>query len=86
VATAVAVASASGADAPVGAATVSARVRTVAVVAKPESCIGCGTCVETCPRGAIGLDEIAVIDASSCTGCGLCVRECAYDALALAEV
>jgi ferredoxin len=58
----------------------------VAIVAKPKSCIACGTCVETCARGAITLDEIAVIDASVCTGCGLCVSDCAYGALALTEV
>jgi ferredoxin len=62
------------------------RVRTVAIVAKPESCIACGTCVETCARSAITLAETAVIDASICTGCGLCVSDCAYGALALAEV
>ena len=58
----------------------------MAIVAIPESCIACGTCVETCPRHAIALDEIAVIDASNCTGCGLCVTDCASAALALAEV
>jgi NAD-dependent dihydropyrimidine dehydrogenase PreA subunit len=58
----------------------------VAVVARPEACIACGSCVEMCPRGAISLDETAVIDASSCTGCGLCVSDCAHGALALAEV
>ena len=41
--------------------------RKTAVVARPESCIACGTCVETCARRAITLDETAVIDASSCT-------------------
>ncbi len=56
----------------------------MAIVARPGSCIACGTCVETCPRDAITLDETAVIDASICTGCGLCVSDCAYGALALA--
>jgi NAD-dependent dihydropyrimidine dehydrogenase PreA subunit len=58
----------------------------VAIVAKPESCIACGTCVDTCPRGAIAVEEIAVIDPSLCNGCGLCVSDCSYGALALSEV
>ena len=73
------------ADVHVGAPAVIARVRTVAVVAKPGSCIACGTCVDTCLRGAITLQETAVIDAQLCNGCGLCVNDCAYGALALAE-
>jgi ferredoxin len=62
------------------------RAHTVAVVAKPGSCIACGTCVETCPRDAITLAETAEIDASICTGCGLCVNDCSCGALALAEI
>ena len=74
------------ADVPAGAPAVVARVRTVAVVAKPASCIACGTCVDTCPRGAITLEETAVIDPQLCNGCGLCVNDCSYGALALTEV
>jgi ferredoxin len=69
-------------DAPAGV----SRARTVAVVAKPEACIACGTCVETCPRDAITLEETAVIDPDACTGCGMCVDDCSYGALALSEV
>jgi ferredoxin len=58
----------------------------VAVLAKPECCIACGTCVDTCPRGAISLEETAVIDAQLCNGCGLCVNDCSYGALELTEV
>ena len=74
------------ADVPVGAPAVAFRARTVAVVAKPASCIACGSCVETCPRSAIALEETAVIDPPLCNGCGLCVNDCSYGALALAEV
>ncbi len=70
---------------PAGAPVVVARARTVAIVAKPGSCIACGTCVETCPRGAITLEKTAVIDSQLCHGCGLCVNDCSYGALALAE-
>jgi len=74
------------ADVSVGAPAVVARARTVAIVAKPGSCIACGTCVDTCPRGAITLEETAMIDPQLCNGCGLCVNDCSYGALALAEV
>jgi NAD-dependent dihydropyrimidine dehydrogenase PreA subunit len=74
------------AEVPASAPAIVARARTVAIVAKPGSCIACGTCVETCPRGAITLEETAVIDPQLCNGCGLCVDDCSYGALALAEV
>jgi ferredoxin len=85
-ATAALIGSASGASGPANAPAVASPTRTVAIVADPESCIACGTCLDTCPRDAITLDETAVIDASICTGCGLCVSDCACGALALAEV
>ena len=74
------------ADVPARAPAVAFRARTVAVVAKPASCIACGSCVETCPRSAIALEETAVIDPRLCNGCGMCVEDCSYGALALAEV
>ena len=84
--TAAVIASAPVADVPANAATVVSRARMVAIVAEPESCIACGTCVETCPRGAITVEEIAVIDPQLCNGCGMCVDDCSYGALALSEV
>lgn len=68
-----------------GASALITRSRTVAVV-EQASCIACGTCVETCPRAAIVLEETAVVDTHRCTGCGLCVDDCSYGALALTEV
>jgi ferredoxin len=73
------------ADVPVGAPAVAFRARPVAIAAKPGSCIACGTCVDSCLRGAITLQETAVIDAQLCNGCGLCVNDCSYGALAFAE-
>jgi NAD-dependent dihydropyrimidine dehydrogenase PreA subunit len=84
--TAAVIASAPVADTPANAPAVVCRARTVAVVAKPGACIACGTCVETCPRDAVTLDETAVIDPDACTGCGMCVDDCSYGALALAEI
>ena len=84
--TAAVIASAPVADAPTKAPAVVRQARIVAIVAKPGSCIACGTCVETCLRDAITLEETAVIDARLCNGCGLCVSDCSYGALALSEV
>jgi ferredoxin len=55
--------------------------RRATVVVRPEACVACGACVEACPRGAIGIDEVATIDARYCTGCGICIESCAYEAL-----
>jgi len=48
-----------------------------------DKCTACGVCVETCPVGAIGLNDKAVVDRATCTGCGRCVAECPQDALSL---
>ena len=50
----------------------------------PDTCTGCGTCVERCQVGAMSLpDETAVVDAKRCIGCGLCVTGCPADAVTL---
>ncbi len=47
-----------------------------------RSCIGCGTCVSVCPKGAITLrDGKAEIDRSRCTACGACADGCPASAL-----
>lgn len=40
-------------------------------------CIGLGTCVSSCPWGAINLvDGVAVVDHERCTGCLQCAKAC----------
>lgn len=43
----------------------------------PSGCLGLGTCVATCPFGAISVvDGVAVVDPKKCTACGKCMRAC----------
>lgn len=50
----------------------------------PDSCTGCGVCVDRCQMGAISLfqDQIA-LDLDRCIGCGLCVSTCPTKSLTL---
>ncbi len=44
-----------------------------------EICIGCGTCAEGCPYGALELDElmhVMVVNEAVCKGCGGCNAVC----------
>jgi len=49
----------------------------------PVKCVGCGTCQDVCPVGAILVDGSARVDADRCTGCGACVAQCPRGALTL---
>ena len=48
-------------------------------------CIGCGTCVESCPFEAIilGGEDKAVVSFEKCMGCGLCADGCEQGAFSL---
>lgn len=52
-------------------------------------CVGCGTCVESCPFGAIsmvpggGMLSVSSIDASLCKGCGNCTVVCPAKAIVM---
>jgi electron transport complex protein RnfB len=50
-----------------------------------EQCLGCGTCEERCPVGAIALDdgETAQVKEGACLGCGVCIPTCSGDAITL---
>ncbi len=47
-------------------------------------CIGCRTCLEVCPEGALSMDEYGLhINRAECKGCGTCAKECPSTALEL---
>jgi pyruvate formate lyase activating enzyme len=47
-------------------------------------CLGCGTCLDACPRAALRrIDEQVVIDRHACNGCGVCAEECPAEAMEL---
>lgn len=48
-----------------------------------ESCIGCGTCLRTCPQGALSKENPHFINYEKCTGCGECAASCPAGALIL---
>ncbi|MBN1663169.1 MAG: 4Fe-4S binding protein [Deltaproteobacteria bacterium] len=41
-----------------------------------EVCVRCETCVDSCPTGAIRLDDVIVTDAVLCIACCACVKNC----------
>lgn len=54
-----------------------------------KNCVGCGICVEICPkfaipRSLIGYNSsLAKIDIDKCDGCGKCVEICPHEAIVL---
>ena len=54
------------------------------VQAKPETCEGCGTCLDRCQMGALALeDDHVILNSIRCIGCGLCVSTCPTGSLTL---
>ena len=52
----------------------------------PEMCVGCGTCLDVCPAGAVSMEKTARVDPERCTGCGICAGQCPRRAIALHPV
>ncbi|MBN2107917.1 MAG: 4Fe-4S binding protein [Deltaproteobacteria bacterium] len=47
-----------------------------------ELCVGCGACLNLCPRLAIRfIDDKSFIDQVSCIECGTCRAGCGVDAI-----
>ena len=55
------------------------------IIADPDKCVGCKSCMKIgCPAISI-IDKKAVIDNTLCTGCGVCAQLCKLDALKAAK-
>jgi UDP-glucose 4-epimerase len=48
-----------------------------------EACVGCGSCLETCPTKAISLVEGHAVFGALCKGCGRCLETCPVGAINL---
>ncbi|MCP3887562.1 MAG: electron transfer flavoprotein subunit alpha [Desulfobulbaceae bacterium] len=48
-----------------------------------ELCVGCGICEDSCPFGAIEIEDGLAVIGESCTLCGACVESCELEALSL---
>lgn len=53
-----------------------------AVLYKKKKCIGCGSCIDACPKKAVSMGEEGVVtDMERCDNCLICVEECPAEAL-----
>lgn len=47
-----------------------------------EECVGCGTCLDSCPNEAIFEDDgVCKIDPDKCQDCGVCMDSCPTGAI-----
>jgi len=46
-----------------------------------DKCVGCGTCVQDCPLGAIRLKRKKAVIDDRCSQCGACMRVCPEEAI-----
>jgi ferredoxin len=52
---------------------------------EPDSCKGCGLCVDVCPHTVFTMvDKRAVLtDRGACMECGACAKNCEHDAISV---
>lgn len=49
----------------------------------PKKCVGCGMCVEVCPRAVLAITNgtAEIVNRDACIECGACSRNCPVEAL-----
>ncbi|MHA1508005.1 MAG: FAD-binding protein [Promethearchaeota archaeon] len=55
----------------------------MSIIIDEDQCTGCGNCVDSCPYGAIELENNIAIVLSNCNLCGICVENCPVEAITL---
>lgn len=57
------------------------NVVTLALV--PESCTGCGNCLQVCPRAVLAMPngKAEIINRDACIECGACQQNCPFGAI-----
>ena len=54
----------------------------MAIKVNPETCIGCGICIDECKPAAIFFsDDVVEVIEEDCTNCGDCVQICVMGAI-----
>ena len=63
------------------------RIMKELIIVKPEKCVGCNSCVRTCPAPEANITKmledgrfITTVNPDRCIACGECVRNCAHGA------
>ncbi|MBR5337969.1 MAG: glycyl-radical enzyme activating protein [Lachnospiraceae bacterium] len=57
------------------------QITTPQLMYRSDKCVGCGACVEACPRKAVTMvDGKSSTDRALCEGCGKCVKVCKPEA------
>ena len=53
-----------------------------------EKCVGCGICVDTCPKNVIEIVEnvAKAVRVKECDGCDACAESCPNDAIQMKEI
>ncbi len=51
-----------------------------------DKCVGCGACEESCPFGAIVVEDGLAVVGEGCTLCGTCVDACDVEALEIEDI
>jgi Pyruvate/2-oxoacid:ferredoxin oxidoreductase delta subunit len=51
-----------------------------------ERCVGCETCVQRCPAGALSMNgDVPQVDTRRCFGCGVCATGCPSEAIEMVK-